>query len=399
MNGIAKNTKRCLRGYYMDIDDYLKEIEVISQVLLERYLVCNDPLEWFNAKGLDESIIAKISELTSLKKHIILQEEENEAKANWIEPIDALDIPYEKRIIMRSIYFEAEKLIHSRIYMRKFEKYECNHPIFVDTELFQQVRNKELIEYKNFHLYYENTIQYKNKYLCVDFLDRPILNYIDQLSKHYKTFVRINPYVVNEGLPALVLKEHLIIPLKYRCIENLTLYNGESTGSHYVLHEDEPCSTDYLKQKSREEYRNGIRSLEVSVGRNNDGNLHMMLEEVNCSFEYGTKYISTKCIHLDTDDKIGTPYTKSVLNHIDLAINVYSEEAFQIRKNQKLKDGKIEDATFRTHLLRLEKVPFTTLFDLANLFFGSAVLVKNWLDDLKLQVIIDVPNGRKSVDQ
>ncbi|MEL7635069.1 hypothetical protein [Sporomusa sphaeroides] len=197
---------------------------------------------------------------------------------------------------------------------------------------------------------------------------------------------------MNDKPPVFVIKEQLIIPLKHKCIENLTLYNGETTGSHYVLHKDEPCPTTYLKQKSNEEYGKGIRSLEVSAGRNNDGNLHMMIEEINIDFEYGTKYIATKCIHLDTDDKIGTPYTKSILNHIDLAINVYNEEAYQIRKNQKLKNGKVEDATFRTHLIRLEKVPFTILFDLASLFFGSIVLVKNWLDDLKLPVSIELPD-------
>ncbi|MEL7635523.1 MULTISPECIES: hypothetical protein [Sporomusa] len=130
----------------MDVDTYLKKIEYIANCILVKYLVCNDPIEWWDTKGLDDNLIAKISELALFKRKIILPAEKIEAEANWIRPIDMLEIPYEKRIIMRSIYFEAEKIVRPKAYKRKFDKYELCHPIFVDKELFRNRLTRKWIE-------------------------------------------------------------------------------------------------------------------------------------------------------------------------------------------------------------------------------------------------------------
>ena len=107
----------------------------------------------------------------------------------------------------------------------------------------------------------------------------------------------------------------------------------------------------------------------------------MMLEELREERHYGRFYVC-KCIHLDTDDAMGTDYRDAMLNHIDLAINVYDSDAYHKRSQESLAGGMVVDATFRTHILRMEKVPFTDLFQLAADFLDSKTLYWEWVNDL-----------------
>lgn len=106
----------------------------------------------------------------------------------------------------------------------------------------------------------------------------------------------------------------------------------------------------------------------------------MMIEEINEKERFNEYYVA-KCIHLDTDNDVGTEIDNAVLSHIDLAINVYDKNAFNERKNQSLANGRVVDATIRTHLIRFENVPFRILTNLAYLFFDSQTLTKEWLYD------------------
>lgn len=58
------------------------------------------------------------------------------------------------------------------------------------------------------------------------------------------------------------------------------------------------------------------------------------------------KYFVSKCIHLDTDVEVGVKIDNAILNHIDLAINVYDSESYLKRKNQSLSEGRVVDAIF-----------------------------------------------------
>ncbi|MFW0966307.1 hypothetical protein ACEV9L_24895 [Vibrio parahaemolyticus] len=89
-----------------------------------------------------------------------------------------------------------------------------------------------------------------------------------------------------------------------------------------------------------------------------------------------------RCIHLDTDDAIGTPFGESIVNHLDLAINVYEGDAGKNRYSGNLAQGsKVENATFRTHLLRIENVPLQSLLLFVMVFFQSKTLVSDWFED------------------
>jgi len=66
----------------------------------------------------------------------------------------------------------------------------------------------------------------------------------------------------------------------------------------------------------------GIRRLDVISKRKNDGNLSMMIEELSDK-ESDSGITIGRCVHLDKDNLIGTPFNFSTVNHLDLAINVY----------------------------------------------------------------------------
>ncbi len=91
-----------------------------------------------------------------------------------------------------------------------------------------------------------------------------------------------------------------------------------------------------------------------------------------------------RCIHLDTHAPSGTPKGDARLAHLDLAINVYRGADRAARMANTLQHGKSQDATYRTHLYRIEGVPFPALFVFAVLFLKSKTLLGEWLDDLGL---------------
>ncbi len=77
-----------------------------------------------------------------------------------------------------------------------------------------------------------------------------------------------------------------------------------------------------------------------------------------------------RCIHLDTRDPAFTPLGQVEMQHLDLAINVYEGEDRERRFAQSLQNGKVQDASFRTHLFRIERTPFVSLFSFCGCFWN-----------------------------
>ena len=106
----------------------------------------------------------------------------------------------------------------------------------------------------------------------------------------------------------------------------------------------------------------------------------MMIEELTDIDQNGLMY--GRCIHLDSDAPVGTDFDNVILNHLDLAINIYEGNDAKQRLNDNLAGGNVTtDASFRTHLLRIEKIPFKALFDFVTIFFKSEILTNEWIDD------------------
>lgn len=369
----------------MDSKTYMAEINAISIRLSEKY-VNYDNGRWQDTWGLDDDLIGRIFMLVEYKKGKMTGLELDEARINYITPIRKLTIANEDKLTMTSIYYEAMRKKDYMEIHKKFERYEISQPIFENKKLFKQVRDNELINYSNFsHVFDSSYVKYENSYFKTDYLRSPLLDYINAISKKYSIYIRVNPYFITKNTPPRILQEQLIQPLKYDWINRLKLYKGEKIGGYYIiqdlpLHEGPHSEEEILNYY---EYNiKKLRSLDVSAERTNEGNLRMMIEELTNDTEVG--YYRAKMIHLDTDNKVDTSYKDAILNHIDLAVNMYDENAYKIRQQERLQNGVVEDATMRTHLIRLEKVPFKTLFDLAELFFDSKILLNDWLNDLKL---------------
>ena len=69
------------------------------------------------------------------------------------------------------------------------------------------------------------------------------------------------------------------------------------------------------------------------------------------------------------------------LSHIDLAINIYLKENKVKRLSQSFSNGKKVTADYRTHQLRLEKIPFFDVLKIIYLFMESKSLVIDWIDN------------------
>jgi len=109
----------------------------------------------------------------------------------------------------------------------------------------------------------------------------------------------------------------------------------------------------------------------------------MMIEELPRGDDQAGVMVA-RCIHLDTRAAVGTPMADARLQHLDLAINVYLDDDRTRRMSGTLQTGRVQDATFRTHLLRVENVPFPALFGFAEMFLTSSHLRSEWLADLGL---------------
>jgi hypothetical protein len=88
-----------------------------------------------------------------------------------------------------------------------------------------------------------------------------------------------------------------------------------------------------------------------------------------------------RCIHLDTSALYDTPPSQAQVMHVDLAINVYTGTKIADRMKAHMNDADKVDASFRTHLLRAEGVPFDALMLLSQMFFQSEALKNDLFSD------------------
>jgi hypothetical protein len=365
-------------GGFMNIAEYIDYIDQISEKTLYKLdnNNINEPLK------IDSPLICDFMYFVDIKRELITDSEKKIASYRYINPIINLDVDSETKILLTAIYIDLINSIRRKEFIKSFEKYNENHPIFKGNDLFSYVRDcRELINYNNLSwIKKQNDIcQYNSRFYKVNgYLREELLEYIHFNCTNYKKYIRIHPYYSYEKMPPMYLKEEALRPVDPKWIKSLKLYKGQSTGGHYFLILPEEIKTEVDKLKYWEYSILKIRSLEIYAQRNNSGNLSMMIEEVKDYKEFD-EYFIAKCIHLDTSNGIGTDIDNAVLNHIDLAINVYDKDVFKERSNQSLSDGRIVDATYRIHLLRLENVPFKLLVNLSYLFFDTQTLTKEWI--------------------
>jgi hypothetical protein len=192
--------------------------------------------------------------------------------------------------------------------------------------------------------------------------------------------LRLDPSGWYAKQPKMRLEEAVIAPADPTWMQTLALFPGMKTFAAYVL-EDCDLKTDLAQY--RDYHLRHIRRLEVSAQRREANYLTMMLEELPRADDPNDIMVS-RCIHLDTHATVGTPMSEARLQHLDLAINVYRGDRRHARMEGSLQNGRVCDATYRTHLYRIEDIPFPALFTFAGMFFKSGVLLGEWLNELGL---------------
>ncbi len=191
-------------------------------------------------------------------------------------------------------------------------------------------------------------------------------------------YLRLDPRSWYAEQPMMRLEEAAIAPADPTWMRTLSLFPGMKRFASYVL---EDCDPQGDQAQYRDYHLRNIRRLEVTAQRRETDYLSMMIEELPRPDERNGLMVG-RCIHLDTRAQVGTPMAEARLQHIDLAINVYRGDQRSVRMEDSLQNGKVCDATYRTHLYRIEDIPFPALFTFAAMFFKSRVLFKEWLADL-----------------
>jgi len=282
-----------------------------------------------------------------------------------------------------------------------FENYNLEQPVFQEyPELFEELRERpnrskdlELIKLKaigynpppNSPKY--RTCKYKNHFIFMNaYLDSRIPRYlIDKYGTH-ELYIRLEPYELSDTAPPMVLEEEFLRPPNPKWIERLKIYPGKSEGCEIFLPDlsDENIRNDEKKKLQYWEYSiKGIRKLETNATMKNERDqthFSMSLEELSEENLAKGKLIG-RMIHLDAIDSFDTPFDEIRLNHLDLAINVYTGEKIKERMESSLASGSvITDASYRTHLIRADNIMFADLIEISRLFFKSESMVEEWIE-------------------
>ncbi len=254
----------------------------------------------------------------------------------------------------------------------RFARYKAEDPLFqYEPSLLERVREDELVALANFNEIGEDGIvQIRGGYARLDPMLAPAI--VHTLANAYPAaplYVRLDPQQATAERPRQLLLETILVPASPRWWRSLGLFRGQQTGAQYSVVAPLNAADDlaaYVEYHVR-----GLRKLETIAQRRKVDHLTMMLEELELLRD---GLLIGRCIHLDTRAPQGTAPADAKVLHVDLAINVYAGEKVAERLSAQMNDAEKVKATFRTHLLRAENIPFEVLTLLSFLFFKSHVL-------------------------
>jgi hypothetical protein len=204
---------------------------------------------------------------------------------------------------------------------------------------------------------------------------RGLLAWLRQYFPPQHLYIRLDPYDVGPDL-STPLEEAAVRPSDPDWWTRLTLYPRTRTGALYELTD---CSPEENHHQYWEFHVHSLGRLEVAFRRDNSGLLVGMIEELPRLSDCG--YLVGLCLHLTSHSPVGTLWDASIATHIDGAINVYTDGWERQRIATRLDEGKVFDASFRSHLFRVDTAPLRTLLPIARHFFRSECLVTEWFQD------------------
>ena len=366
----------------MEIDEYFNvKLKTLAEKILESEEFTPDYLENLISEN-DEFV----TELLEFRKSFI-----DSKDTDRVRGLLCLGFFKMKSGIDRTTCFiltiEIEESIIKNDWEKRCESYNSEQPLFKnDQNLFEQIRKKEnnsfdyeLLNSKELQQINDSEIlKFKEKYTLLDYTLNPsILAWAKDKFEGKPLYIRANPYKVFITQPPQRLFESILMPANPNWWKQLTIFNRCKEGAAYEL---ENCSPKENLQQFLEYNIKAIRRLEIIAKRNNNGNFSMMIEEITDIGSSGLLF--GRMIHMDTDSPYGKDFEQSTLNHLDLAINIYEGETAKKRLEDNLARGeKTVYASFRTHLLRIEDIPFKGLFGFVTSFLESQTLVNEWFED------------------
>lgn len=352
-------------------------------------------LEWLSAQEIKigeslfhtfENILSEANanalEAVNFRAQFIGEYEENIALAYFFIG-HFTNYDRDERMACICIGLEAEYIKGINNLKKKCELYSEDQILFkAAPSLFQHVRNRKLIDYSVFQRINDSEIIcFNNLYGYIDgYVPLTILSWMSENRPQSPIYIKVNPHLVYTTQPQQKLFESQLVPPNPKWWHELSIYNRSHEGCSFFLDKNvnpKENYNEYLEYNCK-----NIRRLDVVAKRDGNGNLSMMIEELTEQKNIVSpteKYIVSRMIHLDTDATIGSSFHDSKLNHLDLAINIYTGNNAENRLSENLAYGeKVTDASFRTHLLRVENTNFSDLFAFAYSFFKSKTLVDEW---------------------
>ena len=283
--------------------------------------------------------------------------------------------------------FEIENRKLCQNLKNRYNKYSQNQNLFLNNKLFNPIRKREngnpdyeLIELEAVSSIDDSeVVKIDNGYAKIDsFLNPNIVWWSKTTFPESPIFLRLNPEFQSREEPLRMLNEEILMPADPSWWKKLKIHKNNTSGSSYVI--QDPVTPVGNLQKHWDYHVNGIRNLQVFCKRNNSGNLSIMFEELS------VKYINSgvllgRCIHFDSNAPFGTDISNAELNHLDLALNFYEGDSINSRQSQDLALGKVENANFRSHLFRIERIPFESIIAYVMMFLKSDYLKVEWLND------------------
>jgi len=288
---------------------------------------------------------------------------------------------YNRRVAAFCSVFDLEREIDLKRLKRSCEPYERTQPLFQKIpELGPLVcrsgkRSPDLLDARSFN--WDSSGQIvdfrKTKARLHSYLRPELAEWVRSEFSNAPYYFRLHPYDVSPDLKPLLL-EVIQRPNNPNWWKKLELWPKQRDVGVYAT---EDCSPSDNLQQYWDYHVRKIGRLEVHFRRDSSGLLSGLIEEITRPTT--DKYIIGRCLHVTSESTVGTDWDAATATHIDGAINVYVDNKEE-RWKCTLESGKVCDASFRTHLFRIEKVPLKTVLPLSLLFYRSNYLLNEWFD-------------------
>ncbi|GHE04180.1 hypothetical protein GCM10008024_30330 [Allgaiera indica] len=365
----------------MDIDVYFENVGKLAALANQDNITIHELIE----NPGPHAYIVEPS--VKFRETLLSGEEENELSSYLLTDVFASQ-SRRSRLASFAMTFEVKReAAHLRL-RAQCQPYHASQPIFRSVpSLFRQIRRKKNgnLDYELLDLTAIDSVSGSEIYSVgsgftklIPYLNPGIVNWARKEWPSANTYVRLDADTYFETKPLLALAEATLVPANPRWLPDFSLRKGMKEFAAYELRNLQ-ISEGYGEHWDY--HVRHLRRLEVHVQRRKEDYLSMTIEELPRPDDPNRLMVG-RCIHLDTKDPAHTPLSEVTMQHLDLAINVYAEEDRSKRFKESLQFGKVQDATFRTHLFRIEAIPFVSLFSFCEMFLQSRVLLSEWLTDL-----------------